>query len=259
MNSRNTMSVSAPCYADVTTLAGSAWPHPDNEEVNRVVVLVVTAAVLVAVGLVFQMSVDRRSDDTLVVEVPPVAATPSADDLRSVSRATGIPQRALTAYVSAAQTVERDVPTCRIGWNTLAGIGSSESSHGAFGGATLDDDGVAAPLIIGVPLDGTGGNRAIADTDGGDLDGDTRWDRAVGPMQFIPTTWAAWGADGDGDGRKDPHDIDDAALAAALYLCDAGEDLSASSGWSKAVLTYNNSGSYARKVALTATTYAGAT
>lgn len=222
------------------------------------VIAAAAVAVLVVIGLMMSMAADRRGTAAPAAEVPPAAATPTPAEMRSVSRATGIPSRALEAYVVAAQTAAVDVPECRIAWNTLAGIGSSESSHGAFGGATLDPDGVATPLIIGVALDGTGGNRAINDTDGGELDGDTQWDRAVGPMQFIPTTWAAWGADGDGDGARNPHDIDDAALAAALYLCDAGDDLSASEGWSKAVLTYNNSGSYARKVARTATTYAGA-
>lgn len=193
-----------------------------------------------------------------LVEAPPSVATLSPAEVRTAARATGIPRRALTAYVAAARQVEQDDPACRIGWNTLAGIGSSESSHGAFGGATVGDDGVAAPLIIGVPLDGTGGNRAIPDTDGGTLDGDTTWDRAVGPLQFIPTTWEQWGADGDGDGVRNPHDLDDAALAAARYLCDAGDDLSASEGWSRAVLTYNRSQAYARKVARTATEYARA-
>jgi membrane-bound lytic murein transglycosylase B len=222
------------------------------------IVLAIVVLVVGAGALVVSDADHRRQAAAPVVEVPPAAPVPAADQVRAVSRATGIPNRALTAYVAAAQRVGQDVPRCRIAWNTLAGIGSSESSHGAFGGATLGADGRATPLVIGVPLDGTGGNRAIDDTDGGDLDGDTRWDRAVGPMQFIPSTWVTWGADGDGDGRRDPHDIDDAALAAALYLCDAGDDLSASAGWTQAVLTYNASGAYARKVARTAAAYAEA-
>lgn len=226
-----------------------------------VLAVAVPAAIIVLVIVVGLMSTgtDSRSDGRPAAQVPPVAATPTPEQVRQVSRSTGIPRRALTAYVAAAQAVERDDATCQIAWNTLAGIGSSESSHGAFGGARLDADGVARPLIIGVPLDGSGGNRAIRDTDGGRLDDDPRWDRAVGPMQFIPTTWDVWGADGDGDGRVDPHDIDDAALAAARYLCRAGTDLSSSAGWSRAVLTYNNSGEYARTVARTAAEYAGAT
>ena len=39
------------------------------------------------------------------------------------------------------------------------------------------------------------------DTDGGELDKDTVYDRAVGPMQFIPSTWAVVKVDADGDGE----------------------------------------------------------
>jgi cell wall-associated NlpC family hydrolase len=45
---------------------------------------------------------------------------------------------------------------------------------------------------------------------------------AVGPMQFEPATWARWGVDGDGDGKKDPRDPADAIPAAADYLCSLG-------------------------------------
>jgi membrane-bound lytic murein transglycosylase B len=227
--------------------------------VSRPAVLIVAAAlaVVVVAGLVVS-GVERDVAPKPAAEVPQAAAVPSPRDARQVAGSTGIPRRALDSYVRAAQTVERENATCGLAWNTLAGIGASESSHGAFGGADLDAQGVARPLIIGGPRDGRGGNRAIRDTDGGRLDGDTRWDRAVGPMQFIPTTWDVWGADGDLDGRADPHDLDDAALAAARYLCRAGTDLGGSAGWSRAVLTYNNSGEYARKVARTATAYARA-
>ena len=227
--------------------------------VNRSSVVPVVFGLFAVVGVIGLVSVTGREDDAApAATAPPAAAALSVEQIATVSRTTDIPRRALTAYVAAAEQAAVDVPGCRIGWNTLAGIGSSESSHGAFGGATLDDAGLATPLIIGVPLDGTGGNRAIDDTDGGRLDDDTRWDRAVGPLQFIPTTWEQWGADGDGDGVSNPHDIDDAAAAAARYLCDAGDDLSASEGWSRAVLTYNQSGAYAREVSRTATKYAQA-
>ena len=44
-------------------------------------------------------------------------------------------------------------------------------------------------------------------------------------MQFIPSTWALYGADGNGDGVADPFNIFDAAAAAAHYLCRAGGNL----------------------------------
>lgn len=98
----------------------------------------------------------------------------------------------------------------------------------------------------------------IRDTDGGALDGDRVYDRAVGPMQFIPTTWQRWGVDADGDGVANPDDLDDAALAAAGYLCASGGDLTTATGWQSAVLTYNRSDSYVREVLSRADGYATA-
>ena len=108
----------------------------------------------------------------------------------------------------------------------MAAIGKVESNHGRFGGAMMTDDGVVHPAILGPRLTGSPGTSSILDTDAGLLDGDQQVDRAVGPMQFIPSTWTVVGVDADGDGRRDPQDIDDAALAAAVYLCGGGRDLS---------------------------------
>ena len=79
-------------------------------------------------------------------------------------------------------------------------------------------------------------------------DGDASVDRAVGPMQFIPSTWRKWASDGNGDGLGDPQQIDDAALAAARYLCAGGRDMASPSGWWAGILSYNNSTEYAQKV-----------
>ncbi len=98
--------------------------------------------------------------------------------------------------------------------------------------------------------------KAIADTDGGKFDGDTVYDRAVGPMQFIPSTWAVMGVDASGDGKADPHQIDDAALSAAFYLCAHGRDLSTGDGWWDGVLSYNRSVDYGRTVFALAEHYA---
>ncbi|WP_435532118.1 lytic murein transglycosylase [Rhodococcus antarcticus] len=167
-----------------------------------------------------------------------------------------VPASALEAYGWAAASVARSAPGCGIGWTTLAGIGSVETGHGRFGGSRLDRDNRAQPPIRGAALDGRPGVAEIRDTDGGALDGDTTFDRAMGPMQFIPGTWEQWGVDADGDGVADPDDLDDAALAAARYLCASGGDLTAAGGWNRAVLTYNRSSSYVREVLERSASYA---
>ena len=187
----------------------------------------------------------------------PVARPTSRVDphwLADVAERTGVPHRALEAYAAATLTLQREDASCSLGWNTLAAIGQIESRHGSFGGATLGEDGVASPKIIGPALDGNG-YASIPDTDGGVHDGDTRWDRAVGPMQFIPGTWKLYGADGNGDGTKDPHNIDDASLAAARYLCARG-GMDSAGGWRSAVIGYNRSEQYLADVARVANTYA---
>ncbi len=129
---------------------------------------------------------------------------------------------------------------CQLSWTTLAAIGHVESGHGSANGATLGPDGRALPEIKGQPLDGQGGRSRILDTDQGQLDGDRVYDRALGPMQFIPTTWQEIGADADNDGVKNPHDIDDAALAAGQYLCKGGRNMTIPGDWWGAILSYND-------------------
>jgi membrane-bound lytic murein transglycosylase B len=175
---------------------------------------------------------------------------------RGLSPTLDIPVVALQAYAYAQVTTARTDPGCKLSWTLLAGIGRIESNHGRYGGAQLRADGTSRPPIVGVPLDGAPGLMTISDTDGGRLDGDARYDRAVGPMQFIPSTWARSGADGDGDGRKNPFDIDDAATAAAGYLCAGGRDLTTSQGWTQAVLSYNRTAEYVRSVYAYADSYA---
>ena len=160
---------------------------------------------------------------------------------------TGIPARALRAYAAAAERANAAVPTCRIGWNTVAAIGFVESVHGSHGGGSLTPAGQADRPIIGPSLNGES-FAAIPDTDSGALDGDAVWDHAIGPMQFIPSTWQQAGRDGNGDGEADPLNIDDAALSAAAYLCAGGRDLTTDRGWTDAVLSYNQSDSYVRQV-----------
>ncbi len=185
----------------------------------------------------------------------PAPATPAA--ISGLS-ANGIPAVALNAYRLAAARLASAQPSCGIAWWLLAGIGRVESNHGRFGGATLSVTGESRPHIIGGALDGTVYDY-IADTDGGRLDADSRFDHAVGPMQFIPSTWAGYGIDGNGDGIADPFNINDAALAAARYLCAAGGDLRTAAGQDRAVLAYNHSDEYLALVLGTARAYATGT
>ena len=165
----------------------------------------------------------------------------------------GIPSRAVQAYQAAAAAAD-----CGIPWTLVAAIGRVESNHGQFAGATLLSDGRSDPPIVGIPLDGRPGVAEIKDTDGGKWDGDKTYDRAVGPMQFIPSSWAAFGVDGDRDGRADPFDIDDAAASAAKYLCRAGGgNLSSEASQRDAVYSYNRSTAYVDTVMALAAVYAG--
>ena len=184
-----------------------------------------------------------------------VTPSPDAQWLIRAAEQTGIPARALRAYVAAAATANDSAPLCGIGWNTVAAVGAVESAHGTYGGGSLDTAGQASGPIVGPSLDGNG-FAAIADTDAGALDGDARWDHAVGPMQFIPSTWQLVARDGNKDGTADPFNIDDAALSAATYLCAHGRDLSTAQGWTDAIYSYNQSDPYIRQVRAQATAYA---
>lgn len=97
----------------------------------------------------------------------------------------GIPDRALVAYVAAADGAPCDLP-----WYVLAAVGAVETGHGTHGGARLQDDGTMSVM-------------AVSHAD------------AFGPMQFIEPTWERYGS-------GNINDIDDAAPAAARLLCANG-------------------------------------
>lgn len=203
-------------------------------------------------------------------EAPPLTPSPSAASaatdtpvaeladpawITRIAASGSIPERALYAYAGAAIEVSKTNPTCGLGWNTLAAIGLVETEHGSMNDATLRPDGTVAPAIIGIPLDGNG-TIPVPDTDSGTIDGDTTWDRAVGPMQFIPSTWANAAQDGNRDGKKDINQIDDAALATAMHLCEVGGDLTQPENWIDAIRAYNPSVPYNNRVAEAANHYA---
>ncbi len=166
--------------------------------------------------------------------------------------ALGIPMMALTAYRNAERMMATSDPNCGISWNLLAGIGRIESGH-ANGGAT-DGHGTAVRPIYGPTLDGTlPGNEVIVQ---GNTGGRVSYARAMGPMQFLPGTWARYAADGDGDGKADPQNLYDATLAAARYLCSGNLNLRDQSQVLSSILRYNNSMPYAQNVLGWAAAYA---
>jgi membrane-bound lytic murein transglycosylase B len=185
------------------------------------------------------------------------AAAPGARAAGRASRTTGIPGPALRAYARAQHGAPEG---CGIGWTTLAGIGYVESHHGTLGGRALLADGHSSSTILGPALDGTGEFAAIRSTPVSRAwHGDPVWEHAVGPMQFLPETWARYATDGDGVGGADPLDLDDAAAAAGRYLCAGGGDLRTAVGWEKAVLSYNHSDAYVAEVYAAARRYADLT
>ncbi|HVK23309.1 MAG TPA: lytic transglycosylase domain-containing protein, partial [Actinokineospora sp.] len=157
----------------------------------------------------------------------------------------GIPANLLDAYRSAEALLARTEPGCGLRWYHLAGIGRIESGHARGGQAVANGD--TAPRIMGPALTG-GPFAAIPDSDNGALDGDPVWDRAVGPMQFIPTTWAVYRTDGNNDGVSTPHNIYDAAAASGRYLCSGGLNLANPSDLDAAIFRYNHSREYVSTV-----------
>lgn len=167
----------------------------------------------------------------------------------------GIPGIMLKAYKLAATRVAAESPQCKLPWFLLAGIGRIESGHAGDG--NVDRYGNTLSDIRGPVLDGSlAGNAVITDSDGGGLDGDHGHDRAMGPMQFIPSTWKSWGSDANGDGKSNPDNVFDATYSAGRYLCSGVTDIMSSSNKVAAVMRYNHSVAYANNVLGWAAAYA---
>lgn len=179
----------------------------------------------------------------LATETPPprpalvAAPTPPEPQLPTSMSAgpLGIPPIAVAAYKSAMRTLAEQQPTCGMSWELLAGIGRVESHHANDG--KVDEHGTALRPIYGPSLDGSlAGNEVISDGAGG-------YQRAVGPMQFMPGTWQRYAEPG-----SNPQNLFDAALTAGNYLCAGGLDMRDLSQRTKAILRYNNSMAYVANV-----------
>ena len=195
-----------------------------------------------AAATMIQQNTERAA--SLAARVPELEASLRDARLSAPIVGTDLPLVALDAYVRAAARLTAEKPVCGVQWFMIAALGRIESKHGNVNGATLRPDGRTSLRIIGIPLDGGDGTAQIDDTDNGQLDGDAEFDHAVGPMQFIPSTWAIYRRDGNGDGVADPHNLYDAALAAATFLCSSGKSLGDVTALREAYLAYNRSATY---------------
>ncbi|UUU34654.1 lytic transglycosylase domain-containing protein [Streptomyces sp. CA-210063] len=189
-----------------------------------------------------------QADDTAsgnsqyYTDLPPLdSPTPTPGTGDTSGTTAGIPATVLDAYKKAEASLRDSKPGCNLPWQLLAAIGKVES--GQARGGRVDAGGTTIGKILGPQLNGNGFAN-ISDTDNGAYDGDSTHDRAVGPMQFIPSTWEWAGRDGNDDGAKDPNNIYDAALAAGHYLCRFDWDLSNDGNLRSAILSYNNSTAY---------------
>lgn len=197
----------------------------------------------------------RASTDTVNALIDELHMTRRQETLAGVD----LQAVALDAYLLGQQAAAAK-DGCDVRWTTFAAIGHSESRHGTLHNATVNAWGDPSRTLLGPLLDGGESTRAadsseqntgngfavVRDSDRGQFDGNARWDRAIGPMQFLPSTWMVWSADGNGDGWENPQNMYDAVAGAANLLCGLIEER----GYDphNYLLGYNGSGSYVRKV-----------
>jgi membrane-bound lytic murein transglycosylase B len=238
-------------------VASKGWAQHASALLPLAVLSAAWTAGLATAGSDANASSPTLPDGTLVpsqaVRAPASLTAPSTltpgihgnvDRVVSTASASGIPAVALAAYQRAATVIDAADRSCHMPWQLVAAIGRVESDHGRSNGNVLTNRGIERPGIFGPVLDGKHGTARIRDTDLGRLDDDAKFDRAVGPMQFIPSTWAIVGVDADNDGQRNPQDIYDASLGSAVYLCSGPDDLSTDAGQRASVFRYNHSQRY---------------
>ena len=159
-----------------------------------------------------------------------------------------IPTPALAAYQRATTVINSADDRCHLDWELVAALGKVLTDHGRAHGSELDAEGVARPAVVGQRLTGRHGTPRVADTDAGLLDNDSKLDRAVGPMLLLPAVWSVVSVDADSDGRRNPQDVEDAALGAAVFLCAGPGDFRNASHVRSEVRRYHSGAGYIRSV-----------
>jgi hypothetical protein len=154
----------------------------------------------------------------LAVLVVTGALTGAGEMTSAPSSVPDIPARYLVLYRDAAARHRLGAD----GWSYLAGVGKVECDHGRSQ----------------LPGCHSGSNYA----------------GAQGPAQFLASTWAMYGVDGDGDGRRDVYDPVDAIPGMARYLRASG----APADWRRALFAYNHDTAYVARVLQIAAGYRAA-
>jgi len=240
--------VIAPIIAGIALIASvsatQASPTPTSQPVA-----LPTSAPLLTVSPFANWIIPTIGPTTELVQTTQTKAIDSAGAITtkvvpSSYAQSGIPSVALAAYKKAAKTYQSLDPQCGVTWPLLAAIGRVESGHGTEGDSVMTKSGVSVPGVFGPALDGHGPFALIQDTDKGLYDADKKFDRAVGPMQFLPQTWNTVASDGNGDGKKDVQNVWDAALGAANYFCRGNTRLGTPQGLAANIYRYNHSDSY---------------
>ena len=125
-----------------------------------------------------------------------------------------------------------------------------QGQGGAMSYAALRPIWQAAGNAYGIPWEVLGAINKVETNFGSNLGPSSAG--AVGWMQFMPSTWARWGVDANGDGSADPNNPTDAIFSAARYLAGCGGQFDIA----RAVYCYNHASWYVNEVLGLASLYA---
>jgi cell wall-associated NlpC family hydrolase len=133
---------------------------------------------------------------------------------------------------------------------TVIAFSGTQTPEGAHSFAALRPIWQAAGNAYGIPWEVLGAINKVETNFGQNLGPSSAG--AVGWMQFMPSTWARWGIDSNGDGVADPNNSTDAIFSAARYLAGCGGQFDIA----RAIYCYNHASWYVNEVLGLASLYA---